>query len=83
MLAEYVKVIPLLIIDSTQRLKQENQELKKTQKDYLAELGDLRHDFDEMKQLLVHLSKESQNQIVDEMYQKAADKADIEWSCDD
>ena len=71
-----------LTIDDTQRLKQENAELRKTQSDYLAELGDLRHDFDEMKQLLVHLSKESQKQLVDEFHQKVGDKADIEWSCD-
>ena len=48
----------------------------------LSELGDLRHDFNEMKELLVHLSKESQKQLVDEFYQKVGDKADIEWSCD-
>ena len=71
-----------LIIDPTQRLKQENAELRKTQSDYLTELGDLRHDFNEMKQLLVHLSKESQKQLVDEFFQKVGDKADIEWSCD-
>jgi hypothetical protein len=28
------------------------------------ELGDLRHDFNEMKQLLVHLSKESQKELL-------------------
>ena len=82
MLAEYVKVIPYPTIDPNQRLKQENADLRKTQSDYLAELGDLRHDFDEMKQLLVHLSKESQKQLVDEFFQKVGDKADIEWSCD-
>jgi hypothetical protein len=47
------------------------------------ELGDLRHDFNEMKQLLVHLSKESQKELVDEFFQKVGDKADIQWSCDD
>ena len=71
-----------LTIDDTQRLKQENVELRKTQSDYLAELGDLRHEFNEMKQLFVHLSKGSQKQLVDEFYQKVGDKADIEWSCD-
>jgi integrase len=71
-----------LTIDDTQRLKKENADLRKTQHDYLAELGD-RHDFNEMKQLLVHLSKESQKQLVDEFNQKVGDKADIEWSCDD
>jgi integrase len=71
-----------LTIDPTQRLKQENAELRKAQSDYLAELGDLRHDFNEMKQLIVHLSKENQKQLVDEFFQKVGDKADIEWSCD-
>jgi hypothetical protein len=47
------------------------------------ELGDLRHDFNEMKQLLVHLSKESQKELVDEFFQKVRDKADIQGSCDD
>jgi integrase len=72
-----------LTIDPTHRLKQENAELKKNQSDYLVELGDLRHDFNEMKQLLVHLNKESQKQLVDEFFQKVGDKADIEWSCND
>ena len=71
-----------LTIDPNQRLTQENAQLKKNQSDYLTELGDLRHDFNEMKQLLVHLSKESQKQLVDEFYQKVGDKAGIEWSCD-
>jgi integrase len=69
-----------LTIDPTQRLERENAELRK---DYLAELGDLREDFNEMKQLLVHLSKDSQKQLVNEFHQKVGDKADIEWSCDD
>ena len=60
------------------RVKMQLQELEAS----LSELGGLRHDFNGMKQLLVHLSKESQKQIVDEIYQKAADKADIEWLCD-
>ena len=82
LLAEYIKAIDLLTIDPTQRLRRENVELRKTQSDYLAELGDLRHNFNEMKQLLVHLSKESQKQLIDEFNQKVEDKADIEWSCD-
>ena len=72
-----------LTIDDTQKLKQENAELRKTQSDYLAELGDLRHDFNKMKELFVHLSKDSQRQLVDEFNEKVEDKADIEWSCDD
>jgi integrase len=43
-LTEYVKAIPFLIIDPTQRLKQENAELRKTQSDYLAELGELKEE---------------------------------------
>jgi hypothetical protein len=82
-LAEYVRAISFLTINPKSRLERENAQLRKTQKDYLAELGDLRHDFDEMKQLLVHLNKESQKQLVDEFSQKVGDKADIEWSCDD
>ena len=74
--------VDALTIDPTQRLKQENAELRKTQSDYLVELGDLSQDFNEMKQLLVHLSKDSQKQLVDEFSQKVGDKADIEWSCD-
>jgi integrase len=71
-----------LTISDEPRLKQENAELRKTQSDYLAELGELKEDFNEMKRLLVHLSKESQKQLVDEFYQQVGDKADIEWSCD-
>jgi uncharacterized protein (UPF0262 family) len=82
-LTGYVKAIPFLTIDPTQRLKQENAGLRKTQSDYLAELGELKEDFNEMKQLLVHLSKDSQKQLVNEFYQKVGDKTDIEWSCDD
>ena len=83
LLAEYEKAIPFLTIDPTQRLKEENEELKNNQQDYLAELGDLRHEFNEMKQLLVHLNKENQKQLVNEFFQKVGDKADIDWSCDD
>ena len=68
-----------MTIDPNQRLKKENEELKK---DYLAELGDLRQEFNEMKRLLVHLNKDSQKQLIDEMREKVMDKADIEWSCD-
>jgi integrase len=57
MLAEYVKAIPYLTIDPTQRLQQENQELKKASMDYLVELGDLRQEFNEMKQMFVNLNR--------------------------
>jgi hypothetical protein len=82
-LQEYEKVIDRITIDEKHRLKKRYEELKKNQSDYLAELGDLRHDFNEMKQLLVHLSKGSQKELVDEFFEKVGDKADIEWSCDD
>lgn len=72
-----------LTIDPKKRLEQENAELRKNQTDYLAELGELRHDFDEFKQLLVHLGPESRKQLVDEFKEKVGDKAEIEWSCDD
>jgi hypothetical protein len=72
----------LLTIDPSLRLKQENADLRKTQSDYFVELGDLRHDFNEMKQLLVHLAKGSQKKLVDEFNERVEDKADTEWSCD-
>lgn len=70
-LAEYVKVIDILTIDPTKRLKQENQELKK---DYLAELGDLRYEFNEMKRLLIHLEKGTQKKLVEEFSQKTSEE---------
>ena len=82
LLLEYVKAIPSLDIYPTPRLEQENAELRKTQSDFLAEFGEFKEDFYEMKRLLVHLSKDSQKQLVDEFNQKVGDKADIEWSCD-
>lgn len=72
----------ILTIDPTQKWKQENEKLRKDQKNYLAELGVLKQDVDEMKQLFGHLSKESQKQLINEFNQKVEDKADIEWSCD-
>lgn len=57
----------LLTIDPNQRLRQENAELKK---DYLAEF---RQEFNEMK-LLVHLSKDSQKQLVNEFFQKVGER---------
>jgi hypothetical protein len=69
--AEYVKAISLLTIDSTQRLKQENEELRK---DYLAELGDLREEFNEMKIYLANLDKERQKKLVNEFFQRSGDE---------
>jgi hypothetical protein len=69
--AEYVKAISLLTIDSTQRLKQENEELRK---DYLAELGDLREEFNEMKMYLTSLGKERQKKLVHEFFQRSGDE---------
>jgi hypothetical protein len=81
LLEDYVNTAAdALTISEEPRLRKRNEEL---QRGYLAELGDLRHDFNEMKQLLVHLSKDSQKELVDEFFQKVGDKADIEWSCDD
>ena len=60
----------ILTIDPTQKWKQENEKLRKDQKNYLAELGVLKQDVDEMKQLFGHLSKESQKQLINEFNQK-------------
>ena len=60
------------------KVKMQLQELKAG----LSELGYLRDDFNGMKQLFDHLSKESQKHLVNDFYQKVGDKADIEWSCD-
>ena len=73
-LAEYVKAIPLLTIDPTQRLKQENQELKKNQSDYLAELGELRQEFNEMKSFIVSLDKGRQKKLVHKLYEETEDE---------
>ena len=75
--------VDALTINDELRLKKQIEHLKNSQNDYLVELGELREDFDEMKQLLVHLGKDSQKQLIDELSQKVEDKADIEWSCDD
>ena len=78
-LAEYVKAVPLLTINPKQRLEQENQELRKSQKDYLAELGDLREEFDEMKQWLVGLQKGNQKELVNKFYELTSNKMQDEW----
>ena len=70
-LAEYVKAIPMLTIDATQRLKRENQELRK---DYLAELGELRGEFNEMKQMFVNLQRGTQKKLVNESLQRTGDE---------
>jgi hypothetical protein len=75
--------VDALTIDPVLRLKNENAQLRKNQNDYLAEINDFRHEFNEMKQLFVHLSKGSQKEVVDKLLQDVGDKADIEWSCDD
>jgi site-specific recombinase XerD len=72
-----------LTINPTQRLEQENADLRKNRNDYLAELGEFKEEFNEMKRLFVHLSKGTQKQLIDEFNEKVGDKADIEWSCDD
>jgi integrase len=82
-LLEYVKSIPFLTINPKQRLEQENAELRKNQNDILAEFGDFRHEFNEMKRLFVHLTPGTQKKLVDGFREKVGDEADIEWSCDD
>jgi hypothetical protein len=72
-----------LTIYSTQRLKQENAELKKNQKDYLAELGELKEDFDEMKRFLVSLNKNNQKELVNQFYNLTEDKVQDEWYISD
>ncbi len=76
LLAECVKSIPLLTIDPAQRLKQENQELRK---DYLAELGELREEFNEMKQMFVNLQRGTQRKLVNEFLQRTGDELQDEW----
>ena len=72
LLAEYVKVIPFLSIDQTQSLKQENAELKKRQNDYLAELGELKEDFYELKQFVLNIdSKEMKRKLLDGFVKEA------------
>ena len=70
-LQEYVKAIDALTIDPTQRLKQENAELRK---DYLAELGELRGEFNQMKEMLVSLQRGAQKKLVNEFLQKTSDE---------
>jgi integrase len=57
-LDEYSKAILLLTINPTQRLKQENAELRKNQSDYLAELGELKEDFYELKQFVLNIDSQ-------------------------
>jgi integrase len=74
-LLAYVKAIPLLTINPNQRLVQENQQLKKASIDYLAELGDLKEEFNEMKQMLVGLkNKGNRKNLVREFFDKANDR---------
>ena len=60
-----------LTIDPTKRLERENAELRK---DYLAELGDLREEFNEMKMYLTSLGKERQKKLVNEFVLKSNDE---------
>ena len=48
-LKEYEKVLNRITIDEKHLLKKRNKELEAKQSDYLAELGDLREEFNEMK----------------------------------
>lgn len=81
-LAEYVEAIPLLTINPTQKLRQENAELRK---DYLAELGDLREEFNEMKIMLGelgkfgNLGKGRQKDLVKEFFERTGDELQDQW----
>jgi hypothetical protein len=44
--------------------------MQNQKKDYLAELGDLCQEFNKMKLLLVHLSKDSQKQLVTSTFKR-------------
>ena len=56
--------------DPTKRLEKENEELRK---DYLAELCDLREEFNEMKVYLTNLDKERRKKLVNEFVLKSND----------
>jgi hypothetical protein len=58
-----------LTIDPTKRLERENAELRR---DYLAELGELREEFNEMKMYLMNLDKERQKKLVHEFCDKTS-----------
>lgn len=61
-----------LTIDPRQKLQQENQQLKK---DYLAELGDLRQEFNDMKDMLIALkNKGTQKKLVNEFFDRTNDE---------
>ena len=70
-LAEYVKAISLLTIDPRKRLEKEIQELKK---DYLAELSDLRQEFNEMKIYLTNLGIDRRKRLVNEFVQNLSEE---------
>jgi site-specific recombinase XerD len=79
------KELKVLQGETNQRIAEQSQEiarLKAKEHEDNKALGELSKEFNKMKQLLVHLSKDSQKQLVDEFFQKVGDKADIEWSCD-
>jgi integrase len=72
-LAEYAKAIPLLETDPNQRLKQENKELKKAQKDYLAEFDELREEMHNMKNMLLYLDKPERTKLVHQFFDETSD----------
>jgi hypothetical protein len=53
------------------RLERENAELRK---DYLAGLGELREEFNEMKQMFVNLQRGTQKKLVNEFLQRTGDE---------
>jgi len=78
-LAEYVKAIPRLTINPTQRLRQENAQLRNKQNDYLAELGEFNKDFNEIKQWFGELKRGNQKELMNKFYTMTADKIQDEY----
>ena len=74
LLSAYLLAEPLLTIDPKKRLEQENADLRKTQSDYLAELGDLRQEFNEMKIYLTNLGMDRRKRLVNEFCQKSSEE---------
>ena len=79
------KKLELIEGETNQKIAMQEQEiarLKAKEHEDSKTLGELSKEFNEMKQLFVHLSKDSKKQLLDEFKEKVEDKADIEWSCD-
>lgn len=68
-----------LTIVPTKRLERENTELRKGQQDYLAELGEFKDEFNEIKQWIVELKRGNQKELVNKFYTMTADKVQDEY----